>query len=93
MRTLPGAVVPQVASEWLLLYVSSVTIQTLTWRKFVGKTWNTLQNHRTGKFGVGRCMEMGACLGALQYKSCMRDSSCALETTFRIGSWSVAPTQ
>ena len=31
VRTLPGSVVPQVASEWLLLYVSSVTIQTVTW--------------------------------------------------------------
>ena len=40
VRTLPGAVVPQVASQWLLLYVSSVTIQTVTWtnlQKFVGR--------------------------------------------------------
>ena len=34
--TLQVAVVPQVASEWLLLYVSSVTIQTAMLQKFVG---------------------------------------------------------
>ena len=52
VRTLPDAVVPQVASEWSLLYVSSVTIQ--LWHGPICKnlwvvTGKTLQNHRTGK--------------------------------------------
>ena len=49
VQTLPGAVVPQVASEWLLLYV---TIQIVTWtnlQKFGVVTWKTLPNHTTGK--------------------------------------------
>ena len=49
VQTLPGAVVPQVASEWSLLYVSSVTIQTVTWtnlQEFVG---GYMEYHRTGK--------------------------------------------
>ena len=62
--TLPGAIVPQVASEWLLLYVSLVTIQTV-WtnlKQFVG-TWKTLQNHRTGKIWGWALRGNGCLLG------------------------------
>ena len=67
VQTLPGAVVPQVALEWSLLYMSSVTIQTVTWtnlQKFCG--WLHGRPYKIielAKFGDGCLCGNGCLLG------------------------------